>query len=77
MTEILKGKVVADKIKERMVERIADLNKKGLEPTLAIVRLGEDPSDLSYERGIIKNSEKLGIKTVIKELDVDLFRFVK
>ena len=72
MAEILMGKDVADKIKENMVERIKVLNDKGLEPTLAIVRLGEDPSDLSYERGIIKNSEKLGIKTVIKEESRDL-----
>ena len=72
MAEILMGKDVADKIKESMVERIKVLNDKGLEPTLAIVRLGEDPSDLSYERGIIKNSEKLGIKTVIKEESRDL-----
>ena len=72
MAEILRGKVAADKIKERMVERIEKLNEKGLEPRLAIVRLGEDPSDLSYERGIIKNSEKLGIKTVIKEEAVSI-----
>ncbi len=72
MAEILRGKVAADKIKEKMVERIKKLNEKGLEPRLAIVRLGEDPSDLSYERGIIKNSEKLGIKTVIKEEDVSI-----
>ena len=72
MAEILRGKVAADKIKERMVERIEKLNEKGLEPRLAIIRLGEDPSDLSYERGIIKNSEKLGIKTVIKEEDVSI-----
>lgn len=72
LAEILKGKDVADKIKEKMVERIKVLNEKGLEPTLAIVRLGEDPSDISYEKGIIKNSEKLGIKTVIKEEPRDL-----
>ncbi len=72
MAEILRGKVVADKIKEQMKKRIAKLNDKGLEPCLAIVRLGEDPSDLSYERGIIKSSESLGIKTVIKEEKVSL-----
>lgn len=72
MAEILKGKVVADKIKEKMVERIEKLNDKGLEPYLAILRLGEDPSDISYEKGIIKSAEKLGIKTVIKEEKVSL-----
>lgn len=72
MAEILKGKDVADKIKEGIVKRVDLLGKKGLVPKLAIVRLGEDPSDISYERGIIKNSEKVGIETLIKKEDVSL-----
>lgn len=72
MTEILKGKVAADKIKEKLTGRIEKLKEKDIQPRLAIVRLGEDPSDLSYERGIIKNSEKLGIEVVIKEEKVDI-----
>lgn len=72
MTEILRGKVVADKIKEDILKRVETLKEKNLEPCLAIVRLGADPSDLSYERGIIKNAEKLGIKAVVKEEDISL-----
>lgn len=72
MSEILKGKFVADKIKEDIVKRVKILKQKGLEPCLGIIRLGEDPSDISYEKGIIKNSEKLGIKTVIKKEEVSL-----
>ena len=30
-------------------------------PTLAIVRVGERPEDLSYERGAVKRCEKVGI----------------
>ena len=72
MAEILKGKVAADKIKEKLTGRIEKLKEKDIQPRLAIVRLGEDPSDLSYERGIIKNSEKLGIEVVVKEKKVDI-----
>lgn len=67
MTKILKGKPVADKIKERLVERIEKLDEKNLQPCLAIIRLGEEPGDISYEKGIIKNAEKLGIKVIIKK----------
>lgn len=72
LAEILKGKVAADKIKEKLTGRIEKLKEKDIQPRLAIVRLGEDPSDLSYERGIIKNSEKLGIEVVVKEKKVDI-----
>lgn len=72
MTKILKGKVVADKIKEDITKRIEALKEKDLQPNLAIIRLGEDPSDISYERGIIKSSEKLGIETTVYEEDESL-----
>ena len=45
MTEILKGKPVADMIKADMSKKIEDFLAKGIAPKIAIVRLGEDPSD--------------------------------
>lgn len=72
MTKILKGKEVADKIREDISERIEKLNEKDLTPKLAIIRLGEDPSDISYERGILKSSEKLGIETEVHEEGLSL-----
>lgn len=62
MADILKGNVVAQSIKDDMAKRIEELSKKGKYPKLAIVRLGEDPSDVSYEKSIIKNCDKLDIK---------------
>lgn len=41
MAEILKGKVVADKIKEEITRDVEDLKKNGINPTLGIVRLGK------------------------------------
>ncbi|HEY8362165.1 MAG TPA: bifunctional 5,10-methylenetetrahydrofolate dehydrogenase/5,10-methenyltetrahydrofolate cyclohydrolase [Tissierellaceae bacterium] len=72
MAEILKGKVVADKIKERMMEEIKELKEKGKIPTLAIVRLGDNPDDISYENSIIKNCEKVGIETKVFERDTNI-----
>ena len=62
MTNILKGNLVAKSIKEDMTKRIEELAKKDKYPKLAIVRLGEDPSDVSYERSIIKNCDNLDIR---------------
>lgn len=62
MAELLKGKAVADTITETIQAKVAALKEKGIEPTLAIVRVGENPSDLSYERGALKRAEKTGVQ---------------
>ncbi len=72
MAEILKGKVVADKIKEKMIKDIEELKKNGKVPTLAIVRLGSNPDDISYEKSIIKNCEKVGIEAKVFERDLNM-----
>lgn len=72
MAEILKGNVVANQIKEKMKQDIEELKKHGKTPTLAIVRLGDNPGDISYEKSIIKNCDNVGIKAVVYERDVDI-----
>lgn len=72
MTEILKGNVVADQIKEDMKNEIEKLAEKGKIPTLGIVRLGSNPDDISYERSIIKNCEKAGINSKVIEKELEM-----
>lgn len=72
MAEILKGKVVADKVKEQMKNDIEELKKIGKEPTLGIIRLGNNPDDVSYEKSLIKNCEKLGIKSKVFERPLEI-----
>lgn len=64
MAEILKGAPVAKALTEANRERAEKLKEAGIKPALAIIRLGENPSDLSYERGAIKRAEKTGIRVV-------------
>ncbi len=59
MANILKGKAVADHIDELSISL-----KQGHNPCLAIFKVGNKDNDSSYERGIDKKSEKLGIKVV-------------
>lgn len=72
MTDILKGNVVAAQIKEQMKKDVEELGKQGKTPTLAIVRLGSNPGDISYEKSIIKNCDSIGIKSQVVERDVDI-----
>ena len=59
MAEILKGAPVAAALTEKLIERSRTLKHK---PTLAILRVGNKPDDISYETGIIKRCEKIGIE---------------
>ena len=62
MAELLKGKPVADRITVEITEKAAKLRASGVVPTLAIVRLGEDPGDLSYEKGAMKRATEVGVE---------------
>ncbi len=61
MAHILSGKPVAAALLEEASANVEQLKRKSIRPTLCIVRLGEDPSDLSYERGILKRADQVGI----------------
>lgn len=65
MTQILKGKDVATKLKEEIKDRVQQLKDKGTAPKLAVLRVGENPNDLSYEKGILKNCDNLGLESEI------------
>lgn len=71
MAKRLTGREAAESLNEQLKERISVLKADGVTPLLAIVRCGEKPSDLSYERGAVKRAEALGIlvrRVVLPEL---------
>ncbi len=61
MAKLLLGKEVTDALNAKLIERAEALKARGIHPTLGILRIGEDPSDLSYEKGATKRAELLGI----------------
>lgn len=56
----LKGAAVSAKIKEEVEALLGELG--GRSPKLAIVRVGESPDDLSYERGAKKKLASFGLE---------------
>ena len=72
MARLLKGKIVADALMEKNRKTVQELKGKGLCPTLAIFRIGEKDSDLSYEKGINKKAEKAGINVIRYIFDEDV-----
>ena len=61
MGETLLGAPAAKAIKEDNMARSEALKAKGVTPCLAIVRVGERPDDLAYERGALKTCEASGV----------------
>ena len=62
MAKLLLGKEVTDALNAKLIERAAALKEKDVTPTLGILRIGENPSDLSYEKGASKRAELIGIE---------------
>lgn len=71
MAQLLKGLAVANALTESLTERTAALNAKNITPTLAILRVGERPDDISYEAGAMKRCAKVGIAVRQFLLDAD------
>ena len=71
MAELWKGAPVAQALTEGLAARTAKLRERGISPTLAIVRVGERPEDLAYERGALKRCEKAGVTPRVFALPAD------
>lgn len=72
MAEILKGAAVANAISENVIASVEALKSEGIVPTLAIVRAGEKPDDLAYERAAMKRAEKVGVRIVNEVFPEDI-----
>lgn len=69
MANLLKGKDVAAAINLRSKNDVDELKAKGITPTLAILRVGNKESDLSYEKGAIKRATEVGVEVKSVVLD--------
>ena len=58
MTQLLKGRPVKDRLLDELKTECAALKVK---PCLGVFRIGENADDLSYERGIVKTMNRIGV----------------
>lgn len=68
--ELIKGAPVSAKIKEEVGEMLEKIN--GPAPKLAIVRVGENPDDMSYERGAVKKMDAFGLRSQCYTFPADI-----
>jgi methylenetetrahydrofolate dehydrogenase (NADP+)/methenyltetrahydrofolate cyclohydrolase len=69
---VLDCREAARSIKEELTKKVQLLAGSGLRPKLGIIRVGARPEDISYEKGIMKNCESIGISCEVTALAEDI-----
>jgi len=69
---VLDCREAARSIKEELAKKVQLLAAEGLRPKLGIIRVGARPEDISYEKGIMKNCESIGISCEVTALSDDI-----
>jgi len=63
MTTVLDGKEVRKNLLSKIENGVQEIQKKGVNPTLAVVRVEGDDASESYEKAASKTMKKVGIET--------------
>ena len=69
MALLLKGAPVSAALNAKTAEMAESLLHRGVQPALAIVRVGERPDDLSYERMAVRRAQAAGVHARCVALD--------
>ena len=70
-SNLIDGRAIADELHQETLQRVEQLQSKGVRPGLAFVRVGEDPASKVYVGMKERASERLGIFTQTHVLDED------
>ena len=69
--QIIDGKAISSQIKDELKEKTAALKEQGIEVTLAVILVGEDPASQVYVRNKKRACEYIGYNSLSYELPAD------
>ncbi len=72
MGELIDGKLIAKKIKQKTADKVAELKEKGITSKLAVVLVGEDKPSQTYVKKKGQAAEKIGMEFALYELPGDI-----
>lgn len=72
MATVVKGADVANSIKDDIRSRMLELKNKNIVPRIMLIAVGDDPANASYERGIVRVFDELGISHDKTTLEADV-----
>ncbi|MED5435377.1 MAG: bifunctional methylenetetrahydrofolate dehydrogenase/methenyltetrahydrofolate cyclohydrolase FolD [SAR324 cluster bacterium] len=68
MSELISGKVISASINEELRKEVDQLKTNGIEPSLAVVLVGEDPASEVYVRNKKRTCGEIGIRSIGHDL---------
>ncbi len=68
MPQIIDGKRISTEIKDELKEKVSQLKEKGIEVTLAVIQVGNDPASSVYVGNKKEACEYIGIRSLAYEL---------
>lgn len=68
MTQLIDGKAISAQIKDELKERVAGMKEQGIEVTLAVIQVGNDPASGVYVGNKKKACAYVGIRSLAYEL---------
>ncbi len=68
MAQLIDGKKISSEIKEELKAKVAELKQKGIEGTLAVIQVGNDPASSVYVKNKKRACEYIGIHSKSFEL---------
>lgn len=71
MAELIDGKLISSQIKDECKEKVSSLKEKGIEVTLAVIQVGEDPASSVYVNNKKKACEYIGANSLSYNLPED------
>jgi len=69
--KIIKGMPIAEEIRKEILAESEELQKKGVQPKLAVLLVGGDPASVWYARSKVKVGDKVGVKVELTEMAED------
>jgi methylenetetrahydrofolate dehydrogenase (NADP+)/methenyltetrahydrofolate cyclohydrolase len=69
--QLIDGNALAAQIKTEVTAQVAALKARGIYPGLAVVLVGTDPASQVYVSHKVKDSEQVGIHSVLERMPVD------
>lgn len=64
MAQLIDGKAISAQIKEELKEKVAEKKKQGVEISLAVIQVGNDPASSVYVNNKKKACEYIGINSI-------------
>jgi methylenetetrahydrofolate dehydrogenase (NADP+)/methenyltetrahydrofolate cyclohydrolase len=71
-TKILYAAPVVEKIQQNLLKRCKNLNSRGIEPSMCVVLVGNNPASMTYVRNKKLMCEKIGAKFRLEHMSEDI-----